>query len=184
MPRAFIAIRLAAPSPTLLAVLRTLSHMGSAVKAIPPANLHITLRFLGDTEPASFDAIEKAIRHASAGVAPFAFHLTGLGAFPHQARPSVVWVGATGDATLHRIVAALNPAIDALHFGRDDGGRPWISHLTLARVKAKPPDSLRQLFDEHPRTDFGPFLVTTIDLMLSTLTKTGPIYAVERTVTL
>jgi 2'-5' RNA ligase len=181
MPRAFIAIQVA-PLPPLLQLISELEQLGGPVKAVAAGNLHITLRFLGETDESSLPAVTQAIEQAASSRRAFDFQLAGVGAFPSVSRPSVVWVGARGDGPLLDLVSELNPGIDALGFGGD--ARPFVTHLTIARVKARPPQRLLQLLSLWRDAAIGRVRVSRIDLMKSQLTKSGPIYSVVQSVPL
>jgi 2'-5' RNA ligase len=181
MPRAFIAVRID-PPPALLEPMKTLARFPGPVKAVEPKNLHITLRFLGETDEALLATIAEKIRESAQGVAPFDLTFTGLGAFPHIDRPSVIWAGTRDDEPLHRIVDELNPRIDALNIGGDK--REWDAHLTLARVKAKPPAEVAAMLRRMRQRSFGSVRIGSIELLGSELTPAGPIYSVLSTVPL
>ena len=68
MPRAFLAAAVP-PLPALLRALGTLRDLGPAVRPVAPENLHITLRFLGETPAQSLPAIASAVRTAAADAA-------------------------------------------------------------------------------------------------------------------
>jgi len=178
--RSFIAIRIE-PTAALRRAVRPLNEMGRPVRAVSPDNLHLTLRFLGDTDPDLFDAIADAMGAAAADAGPFDLGLAGMGVFPDRRRPSVVWVGAREGHPLDGIVRRLNPKLDDL--GEFKPARDsWQAHLTLARVKARPPRAFGALLDEHQSTDFGSSRVETIELMTSQLRPAGPVYSVARRV--
>src|SRR5271156_443145 len=58
-----------------------------------PAKLHVTLAFLGNVEATRVDEIENAARAAAGGCTHFEITLDKLGAFPHERKPRVVYVG-------------------------------------------------------------------------------------------
>ena len=181
MPRAFIAIHIEPPA-ALLKTLHAIRALDGPIKTVEDHNLHITLRFLGDTDESQFPDLIAAMRQACEGCGPFTMELKGLGAFPRIERPSVAWVGVEQEEPLRVIVNRLNPLIDALNFGGDH--RPWNPHLTLARIKAKPPGELLDMLRDRRDTPFGSVAVTQINLMKSTLTPKGPIYDVIHRVAL
>ena len=57
--------------------------------------LHVTLRFLGPTDPARLADARAAVEAAAAGVRPFEVGLAGAGAFPDRGPPAgpVAWAG-------------------------------------------------------------------------------------------
>jgi 2'-5' RNA ligase len=99
---------------------------------------HVTLRFLGQR---SSDEQERAARAAAAaakGSAPFAVAFGGLGVFPDARRPHTLWLGLTqGKSALIGLAARLENALGAEGFAPE--GRPYVPHLTLARIKHRPP---------------------------------------------
>jgi RNA 2',3'-cyclic 3'-phosphodiesterase len=181
VPRAFIAIQVP-PVPALLGAVGDLRVIGHAIKPVAPENLHLTLRFLGDAEPQQFHAITEAIRKAVAGVEPFDLTLHGVGLFPDMSRPTVVWAGVREDQPVQSIVEHLAPLLEVLGFQPDP--RPWVCHLTLARIKSRPPAELGRFLNRYRNADFGAARVHSVELMLSDLLPTGPQYSVASTLPL
>ncbi len=181
MCRAFVAVRVK-PTPALRDLMNDLSAVGWPVRTTPAGNLHITLRFLGGTLASVLPDVVNAVRQACAGVEPFDLKLNGLGVFPSARRPRVMWVGTSDDAPLCRIVDRLEPEIEALGFGGD--GRPWSSHLTIARIKARPPQVVFDWLDSKADAAFGAVRVGRVDVMLSELSAEGPRYSLHESVTL
>jgi 2'-5' RNA ligase len=98
-------------------------------------NLHVTLRFLGDTDPGRVPAVVDAVRRALAGQPAFDVVLAGAGGFPRDGRPRTIWLGIEqGAGRLGELAAALDPALVSL--GWPGEPRPFRPHLTLARVDA------------------------------------------------
>jgi 2'-5' RNA ligase len=182
--RTFIAMHLHAGA-ALRAVLESLGDMGRAVRPVAEDNLHVTLKFLGDTDAALVPTVAEALRESVADRGPFTLRLVGLGAFPHPGRPSVVWAGieeGDGQAALGEIAAALETALEPHGFPREQ--KKYHPHLTLARIKFKPPPELAGLFDQHAATDFGTETVTQVTLYQSDLRPEGPHYTPLATVEL
>lgn len=181
MPRAFIAVHVQPPA-AVGEVLRRLEAMGSALRPCSAQDLHLTLAFLGETDESRFDDIAQAMSASCQHVPCFDLELAGLGAFPSPHRPNNVWIGAKDGHPLSQIVDDLRPRLNALGISTDD--RPWRAHLTLARVKFKPPPQLAQLLRTHHSTAFGSSSVREILLMTSQLLPHGPRHAIARTVSL
>ena len=175
MLRAFIAIKVEA-SQSLRKVLRTLRDMGRHVRPVDPDALHLTLRFLGQTDEAQVGRIVAAVESAVETEASFSLRIEGLGAFPDSRRPSVIWAGMEQAEPLNRIVVRIDEGLETLGIDRDD--RPWRPHLTLARVKSRPPSQLRDLLESQAATPFATQSVSSVDLMQSDLTPAGPQYTV------
>lgn len=98
---------------------------------VVPERWHLTLRFLGDTDPARVASLVPALDALAAGP-PLRLSYAGLGTFPAGGRPSVLWVGFAGQLDrLAQLAAAADRAVDSSGAGRRD--RPFRPHLTVAR---------------------------------------------------
>ena len=97
-----------------------------------PEKLHITLAFLGWVEPEAVEPVRDAFAHA-AQTAPFDLTLDKLGAFPHERKPRVIWIGASEQGGAFRELSrAMRAAYEALGFHFE---KETVAHVTLARVK-------------------------------------------------
>jgi 2'-5' RNA ligase len=95
--------------------------------------LHVTLRFLGPTEPDRLPAVEAAVRSVAADEASFPVTLGGAGAFPSPARPRALWLGIRGGAVeLGHLAERLGRQLHDAGWAPDE--RPFRAHLTLART--------------------------------------------------
>jgi 2'-5' RNA ligase len=112
-------------------------------RAVPPANWHLTLRFLGDTDAERHRRLTDELRGMEPGP-PFALSLERLGAFPRAARASVLWVGAGDGADELRALAAKAEAA-AVRAGFAPEPKPFSPHLTVSRVN--PPADLRRAIE-------------------------------------
>lgn len=103
---------------------------------VHPADWHITLHFIGETDADRVPAIVRALDESAAGARPFGVRLRGLGTFGPPARPSVLHVTPDGrHEPLRGLHAALGAALArAIGFTPDE--RPYRPHLTLARKYA------------------------------------------------
>lgn len=98
-----------------------------------PADWHITLHFIGETDADRVPAVIRALDEAAAGARPFEVRLRGLGTFGPPARPSVLHVLPDGrHEPLRALHAALGAAL-AREIGFMPDRRPYRPHLTLAR---------------------------------------------------
>lgn len=175
--RCFIAARIP-PSNSLRRALTDLAEMGRAVKPVAAEQLHLTLKFLGQTDRDAVGSIERALRAAVDGKAACQVDVVGLGAFPGADRPNVVWAGLQGAGAkmLIGLAGELETRLEPLGFARER--RPFVPHLTLARVKAKPPPSLGELLKRQASTAFGTATIESIELMQSETMPEGPLYSV------
>jgi 2'-5' RNA ligase len=128
------------------AVSQELRKTGFDAKYEAPEKLHVTLAFLGYVEPARCQEIALTLNAVAASAKPFAVMLDKLGAFPHERRPRVVFVGAREQGAPFRTIAEnVRDCYARLGFDfRDDP----VAHVTIARVK----ESKRPL----PLVEFDP----------------------------
>lgn len=157
-------------------LLDALGGMGRAVRPVAADGMHVTLKFLGDVRAESVVEIEQALRTAVSSVSAFETELKGLGAFPHPGRPSVVWIGATSGDEFVRLAGAVEEALSPLGFPRES--RPFHPHVTVARVKARPPKELGVLLEQNAETVYGARVVSGVTLYRSELSRRGPRYSV------
>lgn len=113
---------------------RTLRRSLPPARWVPADNLHLTLRFIGATDPDRVPDLLGAVAPAFAACEPLTLRLVGGGIFP-PARPArVAWVGVDGGGALHRLQREVAAAADAA-LGLEPEGRPFHSHVTLARPR-------------------------------------------------
>lgn len=175
--RAFVALDLPEPLRlALAAVAEDLRPALTGVRWVAPANLHLTLRFLGWTKDAILDALQGKLADAAAGCPPLTGRVSGLGVFPERGRARVVWAGID-----------LPPAVTALHGGCEAAARSlgfapeqrgFSPHLTLGRwsLPAKRPNL--------PAADLGVHTLDRLVLFESVLRPAGPVYTPLRVFTL
>jgi 2'-5' RNA ligase len=133
--RAFVALEL--PEPVRDALVATMGPVrGRAPGKLawtPRDNLHLTLAFLGGSEPERLEALGEALRELGSRHAPFALELGGPGMFPNARMPSVLWVGTRQSPALTGLQAHVAEACRKLGWALES--RPFAAHLTCARVK-------------------------------------------------
>ncbi len=163
-------------------MLGALGKLGRAVRVVKNDALHVTLRFLGGIDSTVVQEVADVLRSSAQGVEPFDLSVMGLGAFPNHLRPSIVWAGVQDGGQLDALVTRLSFELELIGFVPDQ--RPFNAHVTLARIKARPPAELRAILDKHAHTPFGRCTVDAVKLMKSELTPQGPIYTVVEAVCL
>ena len=154
----------------------------SGLNRTDPDQAHVTLFFLGDTDPDRLDEITAALDAAvaDASVDPFTAEFGGLGVFPSLEYISVVWLGVEsgGDqvTALHEAVA---PRLVELGFEPPD--HEFTPHVTLARMEHAGGKELVQEAVRERDPTAGRRHVEEIRLTESVLTDAGPEYqTVER----
>ncbi len=173
MPRLFLAVKIP-PAPELVAILRELETLRDPLSLVASENLHVTLKFLGETPRERIDDLQQVVRDVSQRHSRFDAKLLGLGAFPRLERPSVLWCGLTPAEPFQKLAADLEEAVEP--FGFEPESRRFHPHLTLARVKGPVSSALRKLWLSRQQTEFGTVAIDAVTLFESQLSPGGAKY--------
>ncbi len=160
---------------TLGEYLDRLRAAAPGVAWVKPANLHLTLRFLGDPDEGQVEAAGVCVVQVAGRHAPLALSLHGAGAFPGLDHPRVIWLGVEqGRGALVALAADLERALEGAGLGRAE--KIFTAHLTLGRVKsAIPPGVLPALLASLPPPSCS-FVTSEICLVRSQLQAGGSRY--------
>jgi RNA 2',3'-cyclic 3'-phosphodiesterase len=141
---------------------------------VRPEGMHITLKFIGHIDAAKLDAIQNAL---SKVYSPNAVELQfrGVGFFPNDRRPRVVWCGINASPNLARIAEVIEAGLEPIGIAREE--RAFSPHLTLARFNEPGrADELARAADELAERVFGSACETEFHLFESTTKPTGAVY--------
>ena len=160
-------------------LVETLRRPGDGVSWVKPANLHYTLRFLGELGEDGARRAAEAATEAAAKSRAFAAALGGLGAFPDPRRARVLWIGMSeGGEALVALARDLDRALAKRGFGAPD--KPFSPHLTLGRVREPRCDWTVALAEARLVDDpVARFSVDRICVVESQLSPRGSIYTVR-----
>ena len=135
---------------TLLAFMRSITKEPRWVRA---ENLHVTLKFLGDTPEGKIDAIRSALSEIRSDN-PVALDFRGLGFFPNEKHPRVFWAGMEASPNLKTLAGDIEGGMEKLGIPREK--REFSPHLTLARFeRPRLPEALRKLIADNQQREFG-----------------------------
>ena len=134
--RVFIALSI--PPLVKSGLERVVQHLAAqvpgGVRWVGLDGIHLTLKFLGNIDPAQIEDLTEAMRRPSLGASSFRLLLSGLGTFPNENRPRVIWAGVQGELeSLGKLQAGIEAEVSGLGFPRET--RPFTPHLTLGRVR-------------------------------------------------
>ena len=173
--RLFVAIALLPEIRAALAALITeFCAIAPRAKWVRAENLHVTLKFLGDTDASKLASIVASLGtvHSTQAVT-HDFH--GLGFFPNEKRPRVFWAGMQASPNLPSLVADMDRAMHKLGFPLED--RPFTPHLTLARFNsAGLPPGFAAAVKENATRKFGSLATSEFHLIESKLKPAGAEY--------
>jgi RNA 2',3'-cyclic 3'-phosphodiesterase len=140
----------------------------------PLDNLHITTKFIGEWPERQFDDLDSALSSIP-GRDPFEVEIRGLGWFPNERSPRVLWAGVQGEKPLLELVQDTETSLLSLGITKED--RAFSPHLTLARIKRPVPlQSLRQKISDMHSTSLGSFAVSQFALYQSMPGSNASIY--------
>jgi RNA 2',3'-cyclic 3'-phosphodiesterase len=144
---------------------------------IPPEQMHLTLRFIGEVEEAVFEDVEAAL----SGIRSPSFHLTlkGVGHFPKRGDPETLWIGVAANEPLLRLRNRIEGAL--VRRGLPAETRKFHPHVTLARVKDDRAPWLGPYMVQHALFVMHEIPVQAFHLYSSRLTPDGAIHHLEAT---
>lgn len=171
--RLFVGVK-AQSGPAVASALARLGEMGNAVRPVRDDQLHVTLKFLGDVEEQLIPEIAEQTSRALEETSAFEWTLRGTGVFPSASRPSVVWAGTDASEPFTSLAEQIESACEPLGFPRES--RPFRPHVTLARIKFRPPPELATWLRETAQTEFGPQRAEEVILFQSILAPRGSVY--------
>jgi len=149
------------------------------VRWVRPEGIHLTLKFFGNVPEEKIPLLAQAASSVAQKFGAFRLRLAGLGAFPSERRPRVVWTGLQGDIKeLTRLQQQLEEAFVPLGFPPE--GRPFVPHVTLGRVKSnRGLAKLRHLIEVNRKSVGQGWEEIRVDYLIlykSTLKPSGAVY--------
>ena len=156
------------------------SQFSGDVRWVGLDGIHLTLKFLGNIDPSRVEDISGAVQRASIGSSPFRLLLSGLGTFPNQNRPRIIWAGVQGDIdALGKLQTEIEAEMSGIGFPREN--RPFAPHLTLGRVRDGTASSKRlgigAAVSSSSTVSTESWLVESVRLVRSNLGPGGPTYS-------
>ena len=128
--RCFVSVNLEEESliSRITELQRDLAGSESGINAVSPANLHYTLRFLGEIDSETVNKTIDILDKIS--YRQFNVELKGVGVFPDMGMVRVIWIGSPSKE-LTELAALVNSALNNIGKSEDN----FLPHLTIARVK-------------------------------------------------
>lgn len=143
---------------------------------VPPEQLHLTLRFIGEVDGATFRDIREGL--ATIDLPSFPLQLKGLGCFPPRKTPRVLWVGI--DSPPAALLTLRNRIEKNLvRLGIEPEHRKFAPHITLARLKETPKNRLTNFLAGNGLFNAEPFTVKNFHLYTSSLSAKGAVHTLE-----
>jgi len=174
--RAFVALELSPEIKQAIAeYLQPLRKLSDKVRWVKPENIHLTLKFLGDTPTKQIEAISGTLEEISHHYAPISVEIAGAGSFPNSRRPRVLWIGLDDPSgEISAFASEVDRQLQAFGFAREK--REFSPHLTLGRVKD---GNIREVLDFLRDNPWPPARVklAACTFMKSDLQRSGAVYS-------
>lgn len=178
MKRIFTAIKVH-PGEGFLQVFEDLKNNCShdRITWVDPKNIHITLKFFGETEEERIPAISSLLLDIVGKHNPFELQLKGTGVFGSSYKPRVVWIGIDKNPTLISLGQEVMDSMESLGFKKDR--QNFVPHLTLGRIKhIDDKHRFFELIGKYKNSAITSENINELHLIESRLTPKGPLYTV------
>lgn len=148
------------------------------VRWVPAGNIHLTLKFLGETSLAMLEQLTPLLEAEAAEHTTFHLSIGGLGLFPSRAQPRVIWIGLTAPPALQTLQRNIESICARLGYPPED--RPFSPHLTIGRINqrlnAEEKQRIRLVLEEVQIGNVGIIPVEAIHIFKSELRPEGAVY--------
>ncbi len=143
---------------------------------IAPANVHLTLKFLGEIQQEDVEELSACAVGACRDLAPFSIHFGQLGGFPSLSRPRVHFFRVEEGARALELLAERLDELLAQRLQIPRETRPFQAHVTVARVKSVISPRIVEILHAVPPLRSTSQAVQTLSIMRSELHPQGAKY--------
>lgn len=146
-----------------------------SIKWVEPENLHLTVKFLGNTNRNQVNEIAQLLEEAARNCSAIKLQLTGLGFFKNKGQPKVLFVNIERNDSLGKLFNSIENKLVKIGFEKEK--RRFSPHLTLARIKHL--DNRKRFYSTIEKfriSEFQETFVREIYVYQSVLTPSGSIY--------
>lgn len=187
--RIFVAVSVNV-TQELTALRQELSQLPAPIRMTHPEDLHMTLKFIGDTSPAAIPRIWEIVDETAADFGPLNIDLVGLHTFGRPQQAEVLWVGIEPSQQIVSIASRLDHQLSTIGIAAET--RTFQPHVTVARLPSRstsdpesPTSTISTLLTANSTTRYGTTTVGTVSLFASdfgaSTKNAGPLYTeVER----
>lgn len=180
MKRLFTAIKVNPEIPFLELISRLQQALyRDRIKWVDTGNIHITLKFLGETPEEELDDIVAAVETSVEGRSPFELSLKDIGIFGSSYNPRVIWCGIEPHPEMQKLASKHFLELEKAGYPTDR--QNFVPHLTLGRIKSI---SNKKYFQDVMKKYQPGFIqkipVRSVILFESILKREGPEYRVMK----
>jgi 2'-5' RNA ligase len=172
MMRLFVALEL---PQALRQRLSVLAAGIPGARWVPPENMHVTIRFIGEVDGARMEEIHAALAEIAAPA--FDITLSGVGHFESGRQARALWVGVEKTPELMHLRDKVESAV--VRAGLPPEGRKFSPHVTLARLKDATAGRISAFLAANNLFRAEPAPIDSFTLFSSFLGRSGAIYRPE-----
>jgi 2'-5' RNA ligase len=156
-------------------IIDVLNKYEADIKWVNPENLHLTLKFLGNTPEERLNLIKEALENVASKYHPFYTKIKGMGVFPNKRYPRVLWVGVENKEILIEIQRQVETEMSFIGYKKEQ--KEFSPHVTIGRARSSfRVQNVLECLDSYKDYDFGILCVKNIYIMRSDLNPKGPKY--------
>lgn len=178
MKRLFAAIKIQ-PEEGLISNYWSLrnSLKDEKIRWVDPDNIHITLKFFGETPEHHIPGIAIALRESTKGISPFQISLSDTGIFGSSYKPRVIWFGVESHERLKLLFDHI--VRELINIGIENDRQNFVPHLTIGRIKhLDDKKHFQKVIDHHKEVYIQKEEVSEFHLFQSILKPDGPEYRI------
>jgi len=184
MKRLFAAIKVH-PSEVFLSRYYTLQKnlKEEKIKWVDPVNIHITLKFFGETPDHHIPGIRVALKQAAEEIVPFQYNINNTGIFGSSYNPRLIWFGIEPQEGIIQLSESIFRALEQIGIEKDR--QNIVPHLTIARIKRlEDMQFFQMVIDKNRECFIQNEEVNEFHLFESQLSPNGPRYSIIDSYTL
>ena len=154
----------------------TLERCPSKINWVKNKQLHITVKYLGNTPETAYSKIIDSLSDITKSINPFEVFIKGTGCFPSFKRPKVLWMGVNGDLdSLSNLFLKVEKTLEPLGFSIDN--QEYVPHITIAKIKY--PQKYTPDISEFSNSYYDPivFNVDRVQFLSSELLSSGAVHS-------
>ena len=178
MKRLFAAIKVH-PSEAFLARYFTLQKnlKKEKIKWVDPGNIHITLKFFGETPDHHIPDISVALKQAAQEITPFEYNINNTGIFGSSYNPRLIWFGIDPQEGIIQLSESILSTLEQIGIEKDR--QNFVPHLTIARIKMlEDKQFFQKVIDKNRECFIQKEEVNEFYLLESQLSPKGPKYSI------
>lgn len=180
MARLFVALELSEQQKSEVnAFQETIKQFMTGVRWVKPEALHMTLKFLGETDESRIEEIAAALDETAAAINPFDIVYGESGVFPSPGKARVIWVGLReGSEAVRELASKVDSSLSKIGFEPEK--RSYTPHLTIGRVRSSLPEKVvSRYLEEGTNFTSAACTIKSTTLFESKLSPQGATYIVR-----